>query len=118
MEADRNWNRRFGPLALGSILSAVCIFGAYGLRRFSLLPGDWLMFALVGLGCVQAAIQLVFFFHFGKEGKPYWNSLLFICSFLLILIVVWGTFWILSHLNMNLMPWMYGEGMQAMDPDL
>ena len=108
MESDRNWNQSLTPVVIGGVFSALGIWGAYWLSLNPLFPLNSRGLTLVGIGSLQALVQLIFFFHLGKDEKPYWNGVLFVCFLALILVVVWGTLWILSHLDANLMPWMEG----------
>jgi cytochrome o ubiquinol oxidase operon protein cyoD len=48
---------------------------------------------------IQLLVQLIFFMHLGAESKPRLNLASFIFSFLMILIIVIGSFWIMYSLD-------------------
>ncbi len=88
---------------LGFVLSIVLTLAAYFfvvLKTFS--PGI-LLSVIMGLGVIQAVIQLVLFLHLGKEGKPHWNTLTFLFMLSVLLIVVLGSLWIMAHLDYNML---------------
>ena len=54
---------------------------------------------LVFLALVQLVWQMIFFLHLGKESKPRWNIMAAIFAGLVVLIVVFGSLWIISNLE-------------------
>lgn len=58
---------------------------------------------IVGLVILQSFVQLIFFLHLGKESKPRWNLHVFLFMVLVLIIIVFGSLWIMSNLNYNLM---------------
>jgi cytochrome o ubiquinol oxidase operon protein cyoD len=89
---------------LGFLLSVLLTVGAYLVVAKHLFTSWVLVFAIVGLGSVQALIQLVFFLHLGKESKPRWNLLVFFFMGLVVAILVIGSLWIMYNLNYRVMP--------------
>jgi cytochrome o ubiquinol oxidase operon protein cyoD len=65
-------------------------------------PHELLIPYLIVLALIQLVIQLVFFLHFGREEKPYFNALFLFYITGMILIVVIGSIWIMTHLNYNM----------------
>jgi cytochrome o ubiquinol oxidase operon protein cyoD len=51
-------------------------------------------------------IQLHYFLHLGDEPKPQWNLLTFGFMIGVVLILVFGTLWIMNNLNDRMMPQM------------
>lgn len=51
------------------------------------------------LAVVQLAVQLLFFLHMGKERRPRWNLLAFLFMVLVLIIIVFGSLWIMDNLN-------------------
>lgn len=102
----------------GFILSLLLTFGAYYLVTAHLLSGSMLVGMIITLALVQMVIQLLFFLHLGQESKPRWNLIMFLSTIGIILTVVIGSLWIMSHLNYRMMPQqvdqyiMRTEGMQ------
>src|SRR5436309_123160 len=51
------------------------------------------------LAVTQLFVQLYFFLHMGRESKPRYNLILLSFAAMVVLIVVVGSLWIMSHLN-------------------
>jgi len=86
------------------IASILLTLTAYLLVVRDVFTKEVLVFSIVGLGILQAMIQLVFFLHLGKESKPRWNLLVFLFMVLVVVILVFGSLWIMFSLNDRLMP--------------
>lgn len=84
---------------VGFLLSIIYTIAAYVVVVRHLLSGGNLTFFIIGLGVLQAAVQLTFFLHLNMENKPRLNLVLFISTLGVILIVVIGSIWIMSNLN-------------------
>jgi cytochrome o ubiquinol oxidase operon protein cyoD len=83
----------------GFLLSIIYTIAAYvAVVRHMLLGGN-LTFFIIGLGILQAAVQLTFFLHLNMEKRPRLNLAIFISTLGVILIVVIGSIWIMSNLN-------------------
>jgi cytochrome o ubiquinol oxidase operon protein cyoD len=89
----------YGSYITGYILSLLCTLTAYLLVvRYSL--SKWvLVYVLAGLAIVQFLIQMRLFLHLGKEAKPRLKLLVFGFMALVVLILVFGTLWIMYNLN-------------------
>ncbi len=79
---------------------------AYLLVTDHVFRQDVLLPIVVILGLVQVFLQLVLFLHLGKESKPRWNLLMFFFMIAVLIIVVFGSLWIMHYLNYNMMPQM------------
>ena len=96
----------FGSLrsyVVGFVLSVLLTLGAYFFVAEKVLVGlrgD----LVVGLfAVVQALVQLIFFLNLTREPKPRWNLVVFLFMVLIVVLIVFGTIWILNNLNYNLM---------------
>lgn len=103
IDTHHGWNRSFKPLFLGYTLSLIFIFAAYRIIVHHHLSDGALLFTIMGLGVLQAAIQLAFFLHLGLESKPRWNFMMFLFMVLVIIVIVGGSLWIMYQLNYNVM---------------
>lgn len=63
-----------------------------------------LMIGLVLLAITQLVIQLLFFFHLGKETKPRLNTMSFLFMIMVVSIIGFGSLWIMYNLDYNMMP--------------
>src|SRR6266496_5803873 len=58
-----------------------------------------LIFMIVGMAIIQMMVQLVFFLHLDSEPKPRWNLTVMLFAALVVLIVVFGSLWIMNNLD-------------------
>lgn len=89
---------------IGFLLSIVLTLAAYFLVVDKILTGSRLVAAIVGLAVVQLFVQLVFFLHLGRESRPRWNLMVFWFALLVVVIVVFGSIWIMENLDYHMMP--------------
>ena len=89
---------------LGFVLSIILTFAAYFLVVWRLLTGLALDLSVALLALVQAYVQLVLFLNLTREPKPRWNIVVFLFMALIVVILVFGSIWIMNNLNYNLMP--------------
>jgi cytochrome o ubiquinol oxidase operon protein cyoD len=68
------------------------------------LTGWYVVFLILGLALIQAAIQLKFFLHVGEETEPRWQFVAFWFTVLVVFILVGGSLWIMYNLNHRVMP--------------
>lgn len=66
------------------------------------LVGSTLVFGLMGLAVIQFVVQLIFFLHVGQESKPRWNLAVFLFTLLVLMVIVFGSLWIMYNLNYNM----------------
>lgn len=88
----------------GFIISIALTLTAYFTVAEHLLTDNALVITIIVCGIFQACIQLFFFLHVGDEEKPRWNLLVFLFMALVILIIVFGSLWIMKNLTYNVMP--------------
>lgn len=89
---------------IGFILSIILTLAAYFLVTEHVFTGEILDFAIIILSVVQVVVQLLFFLHLGQESKPYWNLLAFFFMVLVVVILVFGSLWIMHNLDYRNMP--------------
>jgi cytochrome o ubiquinol oxidase operon protein cyoD len=102
---------RQGTLSIylvGFVASIVLTLVAYFAVTDHLLADEMLVGTIASLGIIQAFIQLFCFLHLGEESKPRWNLLTFLFMTLVVLIIVFGSLWIMKNLAYNVMPTMTG----------
>lgn len=103
LDRYHGWNISFKAPVLGFVLSLLIMVTMYRLATHPHLRGELLMWTVFGLGAIQALIQLVFFLHLGMESKPHWNTITFLFTVLVIILVIGGSLWIMHNLNYNVM---------------
>lgn len=105
--------------AAGYALSLVLTLAAFGLTYLHIraahlfIPHYVLIPAILGLALLQFAAQLFFFLGFGRRGAPRWERPAFALTFGLVLIIIAGSVWIMSHLNYNMTPGQVSRYLEA-----
>lgn len=79
-------------------LSLVLTLLAYWLVASQQLTGSDLVLSLAGLAVAQVVGQLLLFMHLGSDGSD-WRKVSLLFAFGVILIIVFGSLWIMYHLN-------------------
>lgn len=92
-----------GGYVVGFVLSVVFTLGAYFLAVNHLLGRRFLIVLVVAFALIQFIVQVVFFLHLGRETKPRWKLAVFLFMIMIVLIIVFGSLWIMSSLNYNMM---------------
>jgi cytochrome o ubiquinol oxidase operon protein cyoD len=90
--------------AIGFVLCIALTLASFGAVMTGLVPHGSVMAVLVLLCVVQLLVQLVFFLHLGSAPDQRSNTGIFICTALLIAIIVAGSLWVTHNANANMMP--------------
>jgi len=91
-------------LTIGFVLSLLLTFSSYLIATEKLVYAPFLVTTVLALAFLQFLVQVVFFLHLDKEEGPRWNLLAFVSTASIVLLVIVGSAWIMSHLNYNMMP--------------
>jgi len=83
----------------GFLVSLLLTLSAYLLVVKRLFAGKILAFIIISLGLIQMIAQLRYFFHLGHESKPRFNLLMFLFMALILVVVVFGSLWIMYSLK-------------------
>lgn len=101
IDARHGWNASIKPIIIGFIISAVALFAAYRMVVHSHVSGATLVSSLLVIATFQGLCQLIFFIHLGLESKPRWNVMMFLMTVFVMVILIWGSAWIMGHLKYN-----------------
>jgi cytochrome o ubiquinol oxidase subunit IV len=96
----------FRAYVVGFVSSLVLTISAYLLvvNHQSGTGTNGVLAAIVGLALVQFGVQLWFFLHLGQETKPRWKLLVLAFMIMVVLIMVFGSLWIMDNLNYRMTP--------------
>lgn len=95
---------------IGFILSVILTVVAFYLVKLQLesdgaaFHTPYLIIGLVILAVAQLVVQLLFFFHLGKETRPRLNTVSFLFMLMVVSIIAFGSLWIMYNLDYNMMP--------------
>lgn len=85
--------------SIGFALSLLLTGAAYIIADRQLSDGWTLIYTLAALAVTQLFVQLYFFLHLGRESKPRWNFTAFCFAAMVVVIVVFGSLWIMQNLD-------------------
>lgn len=88
---------------VGFVMSLELTLAAYLLVVNQVLDRRMLLAVIVGLAIAQLLVQLTFFLHLGRESKPRWNLTVLLFAALVVIILVFGSLWIMNNLNYHTM---------------
>lgn len=103
-ETQKEWHGSYKSYIIGFFLCLLLTVISFLLVYSKLLTGHTLAYTLIGLGIIQAIIQMIFFLHIGQEDKPRWETISFFFMVMCVLILVIGSLWVLNDLNERVMP--------------
>ncbi len=92
-------NGNYKSYILGYIISLFFTLTAYFVVVGDLLKAQISIFVIAVLAIAQFWVQMILFLHLGKESKPRWKLLVFIFMLITILILVFGSIWIMNNLD-------------------
>lgn len=87
----------------GFILAILLTNAAFLLVASKSISGWGLAIALAMLAVAQLWVQLRYFLHLGRESKPRWNQLMFLFAVMVVVILGFGSLWIMKNLNYHMM---------------
>jgi cytochrome o ubiquinol oxidase operon protein cyoD len=86
-------------LSLGLTMAAYLLVWRHVHSLHSVFSDSFLYFAVASLAIVQLLVQLIFFLHLGNESKPRWNLYVLSLAAIVVLILVFGSLWIMWNLD-------------------
>ena len=89
---------------IGFVLASALTAASFYVLNTSLIWGPGIPVALVVLAITQIGVHLVFFLHITTAPDNTNNVLALAFGVLIVLLVIGGSLWIMSHLNQNMMP--------------
>jgi cytochrome o ubiquinol oxidase subunit IV len=87
---------------MGFAFSIYLTLTAYLLVTHRAFSKSTLVACITGLALLQFIIQLKYFLHLGAGEKPRWKVMVFYFMIVVVLIIVLGSLWIMTHLNYHM----------------
>jgi cytochrome o ubiquinol oxidase subunit IV len=88
---------------LGLALAIALTVASFWVARTHILYGPSVPVALVALAVAQMGIHLVFFLHITTAPDNTNNVLALALGVLIVFVLVFGTVWVMAHMNHNMM---------------
>jgi cytochrome o ubiquinol oxidase operon protein cyoD len=89
---------------IGYAAAALLTIGAFAAAQSSALTPASVVAAITVLAIGQMLVHLIFFLHISTSPHQRTNILAFAVTILIVLLIVGGSLWIMSHLQSNMMP--------------
>jgi cytochrome o ubiquinol oxidase operon protein cyoD len=105
MEAEgRTVRQGIQGYVIGLVLSVILTVAAFYIVRTSVVWGPGIPAALITLAVAQIGVHLVFFLHLTTAPDNTNNALALAFGVLIVVLIIAGSLWIMTHLNHNMMP--------------
>ena len=104
LKADSGASAGVRGYLLGLILSVLLTAASFAAIGTKLLWAPGIPVALAVFAVAQMGVHLVFFLHINTGPDNTNNILALAFGILVVVIVITGSLWIMSHLNHNMMP--------------
>jgi len=88
-----------GKYVIGFGLSVAVTVIAYVIAVHGSWSHDVIIGVLASLAIMQFLVQMVFFLHIGEERKPRWKQGVMWFMIGIVLLIVFGSIWIMNNLN-------------------
>lgn len=102
-EMQKTWHGSLHAYLIGFLASLIFTCLSFLLVLSQILTGAALITAISALAIFQAAFQLRYFLHLGKEGRPFWETVVFFNMMFILLIITLGSLWVMNDLNSRTM---------------
>jgi cytochrome o ubiquinol oxidase subunit IV len=96
--------REVGGYVIGFALAIVLTIASFWVDRTNFIYGPSLAVALLVLAVAQMGVHLVFFLHLTTDPDNTNNVLALAFGVLIVFLVVFGSIWVMIHMNQNMMP--------------
>jgi cytochrome o ubiquinol oxidase operon protein cyoD len=96
--------RAIGGYLLGFVLAAGLTLVSFYITRSTLVWHPSIPIALSVLAIAQMGVHLVFFLHLTSGPDNLNNILALAFGLLVVMLLVFGSLWIMTHMNHNMMP--------------
>jgi cytochrome o ubiquinol oxidase operon protein cyoD len=102
--ADAASHGSMSSYMLGFFLSLALTVASFWVIMAAAVPPSVMLVAIVALCVIQLLVQLAYFLHIGTAPDQRENTAIFVCTGLLIVIIVAGSLWVMHNANVNMMP--------------
>jgi cytochrome o ubiquinol oxidase operon protein cyoD len=103
VEAHEGIREGVRSYVLGLALAIVLTVASFWVARTHIIYGPSVPVALVALAIAQMGIHLVFFLHITTAPDNTNNVLALALGVLIVFVLVFGTAWVMAHMNHNMM---------------
>ena len=105
----------YGKYVFGFVASVALTLVAYILVTHGHAGKDTIVAIISGLAVVQFLVQMLFFLHLGEERRPRWKLLVAVLMAGFVLLIVFGSIWIMNNLNYRMTPQQQEQYLHSQD---
>ena len=105
----------YGKYVAGFVGSVVLTLTAYWIATHGAAGGNMLAIVLAVLAIVQFGVQMLLFLHVGEERGPRWKLGMAGMMLSVVLILVFGSIWIMNNLNTRMTPQQMDQYLRSQD---
>ncbi len=87
---------------IGLGLSLIFTIASFSLVAVHALSNTAILLSITALALAQLIAQVVFFLRMNKTAEGRWNLMPFLFTLLIVLVLVFGSLWIMYNLNYNM----------------
>lgn len=95
--------KTLGAYVTGFLLCIVLTLASFLLVGKHMLPDQDIYIAISVLALIQLFVQVVCFLRLNASAEGQWNTMPFLFTILVVMILVAGSLWIMYNLNYNMM---------------
>ncbi|MFV0624880.1 cytochrome o ubiquinol oxidase subunit IV [Sphingomonas sp. ac-8] len=100
---------------IGFLLSVLLTAIPFGLVMTGAISDPrWTAGIVTAMAMVQIVVHMIYFLHMNTKSESGWTLMALIFTIIIVVIVVAGSLWVMYHMNLNMMPGMASEAMEAM----
>ena len=103
-ELEHNITSGIYGYVLGLVLASVLTAASFWAIGTHLIYGPGIPAALITLAIAQMGVHLVFFLHITTAPDNKNNILALVFGLVIVCFIIFGSIWIMDHLNYNMMP--------------
>jgi cytochrome o ubiquinol oxidase operon protein cyoD len=96
--------REVGGYVTGLVVAVVLTIASFWVTGTDFIYGPALAVALLVLAVAQMGIHLIFFLHVTTDPDNTNNVMALAFGVLIVCLVVFGSIWVMTHMNQNMMP--------------
>lgn len=100
-EAHGSYRSYIIGFALSVVLTVIPFWIVLGDVAISL---PWALAIIFTLGGIQIMVHIYYFLHVTVQAEQGWQALSLVFTVMLLVIVLVGSIWVMTHLNENMMP--------------
>ncbi|MET0238812.1 MAG: cytochrome o ubiquinol oxidase subunit IV [Sphingobium sp.] len=89
---------------IGFVLSVVLTAIPFWLVMARPLSGPVTGVIIMGFAAVQMIVHMIYFLHMNGKAEGGWSMTALVFTIILVVIMLSGSMWVMTHLNANMMP--------------